>query len=343
MEKCKCQLCEKPAKMERQLNCPGEPFLIKCQICGDYIIPYHLYGHLGCPEGTLTFKNNEKYEDAKKKMRVLAYELKLKGKDKYILVLESPPEELLLGEYRLLTFKEFFAAYPKHAYEYFDRALLNLSRSVKTPDERATASNELADLLLFGRHPYMSKQLEEMGYIEFTGTLNEFSCIITAEGWQRIAELEETSTDSKQGFIAMRFSDHEIVKKEKADDGSEIETKIHWNESDIYSNGLYKGINDAGYAPSRIDEVEYNESIPDEIIAEIRRSKFVVADFTGQNNGVYYEAGFARGLGIEVIWTIHEDDIGNLHFDTQHMNHITYKTAKELKEKLTNRIRATIV
>ena len=33
-------------------------------------------------------------------------------------------------------------------------------------------------------------------------------------------------------------------------------------------------------------------------MAEIRRSRFVVADYTGQVNGVYFEAGFALGLGL---------------------------------------------
>ena len=54
-------------------------------------------------------------------------------------------------------------------------------------------------------------------------------------------------------------------------------------------------------------------SIDDEIIAEIRRSWFVVADFTcgtvpheGKEvaiprGGVYYEAGFAQGLNVPLI------------------------------------------
>jgi len=68
--------------------------------------------------------------------------------------------------------------------------------------------------------------------------------------------------------------------------------------------------------------------------------------------GVYYEAGFAAGLGIPVIYTVHkpwleEKDengvrINKLHFDTEHMNHIIYDDADDLKKKLINRIRATI-
>jgi len=44
-----------------------------------------------------------------------------------------------------------------------------------------------------------------------------------------------------------------------------------------------------------------------EIIAEIRRSRFLVADFTCESGsvrgGVYFETGFAMGIDIPIIWT----------------------------------------
>ena len=68
----------------------------------------------------------------------------------------------------------------------------------------------------------------------------------------------------------------------------------------------------------------------------------MVADFTGNRGGVYYEAGFAGGLGIPVIWIVHEDDLDDVHFDTRQYNHITYSTPEELRDKLKARILATI-
>lgn len=44
-----------------------------------------------------------------------------------------------------------------------------------------------------------------------------------------------------------------------------------------------------------------NKAVIDRILGEIRRARFVVADFTGQRNSLYYEAAFAAGLGREVI------------------------------------------
>jgi len=58
--------------------------------------------------------------------------------------------------------------------------------------------------------------------------------------------------------------------------------------------------------------------------------------------GVYFEAGFAMGLGIPVIWTVRKDQIEQVHFDTRQYNHIVYDSPEDLKQKLCNRIRATI-
>ena len=95
--------------------------------------------------------------------------------------------------------------------------------------------------------------------------------------------------------------------------------------------------------PMRIDMKEHNNEIPDEIMAEIRNSQFVVADFTGQRKGVYYEAGFAMGLGRPVIWCCRGDHIKDLHFDTNHRNHIPWSSPEDLREKLHRRIKATTI
>lgn len=105
-----------------------------------------------------------------------------------------------------------------------------------------------------------------------------------------------------------------------------------------YEVGIEPAILRAGFTPSRIDRKEHNNEIPDEIISEIRNSEFMVADFTGQRAGVYYEAGFAMGLGRRVIWCCRDDDIDKLHFDTNHRNHIKWRTPQELGERLYTRI-----
>jgi hypothetical protein len=75
----------------------------------------------------------------------------------------------------------------------------------------------------------------------------------------------------------------------------------------VFSKNISKAIEEEGYVPFIISLKEHNEDICDNIIAEIRKSKFLIADFTGQRGGVYFEAGFAYGLGLPVIWTCQEE------------------------------------
>ena len=98
----------------------------------------------------------------------------------------------------------------------------------------------------------------------------------------------------------------------------------------------------AGYKPLRIDRTEHVNRIDDEIIMQIRQSKFLVADLTGQRNGVYFEAGFAQALGRPVIWTCKACHFKRLHFDTRQYNHIKWETAADLRRQLAARIRGTI-
>jgi len=129
-----------------------------------------------------------------------------------------------------------------------------------------------------------------------------------------------------------------------------------------YEEAIKLGITDAQYEPCIIKDVEHNNDICDEIIAAIRRSRFIVADSTAGScakcdtcderpacrtrvktrGGVYFEAGFAMGLGIPVIWSVHQDQVEQIHFDTRQYKHIMYAAPDELREKLRHRIEATI-
>jgi hypothetical protein len=145
---------------------------------------------------------------------------------------------------------------------------------------------------------------------------------ISPKGWVYIESLRHGNQDSQIGFIAMWF--------------------------DESMNGAWfaieKGIRAAGYEPLRIDQKQHNNKIDDEIIAAIRRSKFVVSDFTKQRGGVYFEAGFAKGLGLEVVWLCHKDEIDKVHFDTRQYSHIVWEHAKlpDLSKALQHRIEATV-
>ncbi len=65
----------------------------------------------------------------------------------------------------------------------------------------------------------------------------------------------------------------------------------------------------------------------DEIIRDqIRKAIFVLADLTHGNNGAYWEAGFAEGVGVPVIYTCEKGvfEKERTHFDTNHLTTVMW-------------------
>ena len=172
---------------------------------------------------------------------------------------------------------------------------------------------------------FLLRYLNSQRWLDHTDSRGLHKCELTVEGYTRLAELEKRDTQSSRAFVAMWF--------DKSMD-------------DLWEKGIKPGIEDAGYEAVRIDRKEHVNKIDDEIIAEIKRSRFVVADFThgtgGMRGGVYYEAGFAHGMNNPVIFSCREDIIDDIHFDTRQYNHIVWKTPEDLKTRLTNRIAAVV-
>jgi len=68
----------------------------------------------------------------------------------------------------------------------------------------------------------------------------------------------------------------------------------------------------------------------------------MIADLSDENRGVYYEAGFARGVGKEVVYLVHESKAHTVHFDLSGVNHVRWSNEDELRKKLENRILGTM-
>ena len=166
---------------------------------------------------------------------------------------------------------------------------------------------------------YVAKVLKERGHLELLAINGNAE--ITPSGYVAAEEMLRQNAGASQGFVAMWFSE---------------------DLREAYASGFSLAILNAGYNPVRVDGVEHIGKIDDQIIAQIRRSRFVVADFTGQRGGVYFEAGFAHGLNLPVFYTCRKDDLSNLHFDIRQYNAIDWETPSELAERLANRISAVI-
>jgi len=212
-------------------------------------------------------------------------------------------------------------------HERADKLLLNLEALTTYAGETLELNNSCLSMawalnqnefIEFLNYLYSVKYLVDIG-----STIGNNRVKIVSGGWAYLDRIKKVNQQSTQGFVAMWFS------------------KDMYN---VYEQAISVGILNAGYLPHRVDLGEFSDKIDDEIIAQIRRSRFVLADFTGHRGGVYYEAGFAKGLGLEVIWTCREDALDELHFDIRQYNCITWSQDKhtDFSKKITNRIEAVL-
>jgi hypothetical protein len=88
----------------------------------------------------------------------------------------------------------------------------------------------------------------------------------------------------------------------------------------------------------RVDEVETNDRITGRILASIRKAEFIIVDLTKERPNVFFEAGYAEGLGKIPIYLARQGT--PIHFDLKDYPIIEFRNMKELKEKLTKRFLA---
>ena len=210
--------------------------------------------------------------------------------------------------------------------------LLRVDRILKHLSEQTTA---LGRAVRFGEEPSELYALGEATDVQELIFLLDFAkrsewltgpigwppaLTVTIQGHNRVEGMN-SRPDSSQAFVAMWFDN---------------------TTTDAYEMGIKPAISEAGFRPVRIDEKLDADKLDDEILAEIRRSAFIVADFTqghsGARGGVYFEAGFATGLAIPVIYTCREDSIDDVHFDTRQHAHILWRDPEKFKHELRNRI-----
>jgi nucleoside 2-deoxyribosyltransferase len=165
---------------------------------------------------------------------------------------------------------------------------------------------------------YITGYAMEVDYLRYTPPGDYW---LTPKGWERISARPSVFMPGRC-FVAMAFRD---------------------SLKPAYTEGIQKAVeDDCGFRAVRMLELEHNDKICDRIIVEVRRAQFVVADFTFQRAGVYFEAGFAAALERPVIWTCKACHFNRLHFDTRQYNHIKWEQPDDLRAQLATRIRGTI-
>lgn len=153
---------------------------------------------------------------------------------------------------------------------------------------------------------------------------------ITVDGWEKF-RLRNSFPHSNKVFIA---------------------TKFVWPEENDVREKALQAIKEAcracGYDAEIVGQ-NHTGNITDQIIAEIQRSRFVIAELSYNNRGVYFEAGYARGIGRPVFHVIRDghtdgaDEEGKrVHFDIQQVMYRKWRTPEELQAELTVWIEAVV-
>lgn len=228
-----------------------------------------------------------------------------------------------LGNCCINDFDEFLKGYPENFIEKMDRALINIAYEANfEPKEIQLCSEDFGKLFIeynvWGDDSpnleIMLQHLADEKMITYSNVTDMiFSVKLTIAGLKHVAELQKIYKDKNIAFIAMWFNDM----------------------TEPFRQATKKAIEKAGYKAEIVNENFHNDFIMDKVINLINDSRFVIADLTsiaekidevssGVRGGVYYEAGYAKGLGLPVIFTCEKNSHNRVHFDLQQMNTILW-------------------
>ena len=303
----KCIFCDSQfKKIENR-----DPYSIcDCPICGHYEI-----GDAAMRLDKEIYNKRHLISGYIREMNDTGSKVKLQSEKNYKVILDSPmvPKDIQ-GKINKII-------------QYFNRNIKEFGQFIKIPEISVSYSKNEEE----NKQLYM--KVIEKGYIESDEIKNScklldtpifmgFSYSLTIEGKEYADKIIKGLNKNNQVFVSMWFNSKNSV---------------------IYKNFIKKAIKESGYEPYRVDDDEFNQAIIDVIIGEIRKSKFVIVDLTGQRPNVYYEAGFAYGLNLAVIYTCNKDDKEKSHFNVNHNKIIYWEDGEDLYNQLKNRITATIL
>ena len=152
---------------------------------------------------------------------------------------------------------------------------------------------------------------------------------LTSAGWARYHALMSSAEGSRHAFMAMKFNDPAM--------------------DDLFRKHLVPAVAMTGFELRRTDGPHASAGLIDNRMrVEIRTSRFLVCDLSHGNQGAYWEAGFAEGLGRPVFYTCSEeafsDPARKPHFDADHQAIIKWdeNAPSSGMQDLKSMIRATL-
>ena len=101
--------------------------------------------------------------------------------------------------------------------------------------------------------------------------------------------------------------------------------------------GIQAAAKEVGLTAKRVKDVIGDFQITAQIMSMIATARFVVADLTHERPNVYFELGYARGVGKTVVTCARENTA--IHFDVKDWTYIPYNDSRSLEKKLIDRFK----
>jgi nucleoside 2-deoxyribosyltransferase len=301
---------------------------IHCKICGifccgspefDYLIPQHNRSNIDIFKYSAVIR--ELYEKSKKY-----------GNAIYV----HRGEVIENEKYTSLNLDKIDEIFPQDHDDLIDRVLILLDKKTDSFFENIKLDTNVDFPMFFSKDAthmnYTIDHLDRLGLLKRgPGPLNKINISIEKSGLERIREAKQKASHSNKIFVAMSFNEeHNFV-------------------FDDYIKPAVELV-DPEFSAIRVDQPDiqdpHQSTINELIEDEIRGSRMMIADFTGNKAGVYWEAGYAEGLGKSVIFTTQDIEKDKPHFDINHrpiLEHSPEKIEKNLFiRKLAARIKARI-
>jgi hypothetical protein len=138
---------------------------------------------------------------------------------------------------------------------------------------------------------------------------------LTPAGWEALGPIGRRQMVRGHVFVAMWFTP---------------------DLDEAYQRGIERAIIDpaVGCTASNLKTNKEPTNVSTQILAEITRAEFVVADLTGHRPNVYFEAGYALALGRKVILTCRQKEAKKVHFDVAPYRRINWRDVNHLYEEL---------
>ena len=169
---------------------------------------------------------------------------------------------------------------------------------------------------------WVTRHLIDSGVIKGNITSTTTNVMLSFEGWQHYEQLRSGNTDSRKAFMAMQYGNEELDK--------------------VFDEVLKPAVKQTGFDLFKLVDRPKAGLLDDRLRVEIQTSRFLIADLTHENAGAYWEAGYAEGLGKQVIYTCEKEKFEEqkTHFDTNH--HLTVVWDADNPHEAAKALKATI-